>query len=137
MFFFYLLARYRRWYIFFFQAEDGIRDKLVTGVQTCALPISNYSAYYRLPLSGVNGPLRQTEYTLADFGYDEATRRFRPPPSSGANELLFFASRSFSDTGQQLQSRTLTPNPLPPTGGLQLDDEIVNRTLNPNEDAGA
>src|SRR5687767_1397637 len=27
-------------YCFFFQAEDGIRDKLVTGVQTCALPIS-------------------------------------------------------------------------------------------------
>src|SRR6266545_5108343 len=26
-------------FIFFFQAEDGIRDKLVTGVQTCALPI--------------------------------------------------------------------------------------------------
>ena len=25
---------------FFFQAEDGIRDRLVTGVQTCALPIS-------------------------------------------------------------------------------------------------
>src|SRR5687767_15585941 len=29
-------------YFFFFQAEDGIRDKLVTGVQTCALPISSY-----------------------------------------------------------------------------------------------
>src|SRR2546425_8321099 len=28
-----------RCFIFFFQAEDGIRDKLVTGVQTCALPI--------------------------------------------------------------------------------------------------
>src|SRR5947208_8199449 len=27
-------------YVFFFQAEDGIRDDLVTGVQTCALPIS-------------------------------------------------------------------------------------------------
>src|SRR5258708_7244587 len=26
---------------FFFQAEDGIRDDLVTGVQTCALPIFN------------------------------------------------------------------------------------------------
>src|SRR2546429_3322505 len=26
--------------IFFFQAEDGIRDVAVTGVQTCALPIS-------------------------------------------------------------------------------------------------
>src|SRR2546425_6555189 len=28
------------YFFFFFQAEDGIRDKLVTGVQTCALPIS-------------------------------------------------------------------------------------------------
>src|SRR5207245_7272761 len=27
-------------YLFFFQAEDGIRDATVTGVQTCALPIS-------------------------------------------------------------------------------------------------
>ena len=27
-------------FFFFFQAEDGIRDDLVTGVQTCALPIS-------------------------------------------------------------------------------------------------
>ena len=26
-------------FFFFFQAEDGIRDRLVTGVQTCALPI--------------------------------------------------------------------------------------------------
>src|SRR5437867_11702844 len=26
-------------WIFFFQAEDGIRDRTVTGVQTCALPI--------------------------------------------------------------------------------------------------
>src|SRR2546422_8387671 len=28
-------------YFFFFQAEDGIRDVAVTGVQTCALPISS------------------------------------------------------------------------------------------------
>src|SRR5215469_14957864 len=27
-------------FFFFFQAEDGIRDLYVTGVQTCALPIS-------------------------------------------------------------------------------------------------
>src|SRR2546430_15904709 len=32
-------------YVFFFQAEDGIRDLTVTGVQTCALPICDrYSA---------------------------------------------------------------------------------------------
>src|SRR3712207_7877931 len=28
-------------FVFFFQAEDGIRDIGVTGVQTCALPICN------------------------------------------------------------------------------------------------
>src|SRR2546421_8495559 len=28
-------------FFFFFQAEDGIRDLIVTGVQTCALPIFN------------------------------------------------------------------------------------------------
>src|SRR5687767_15292822 len=33
-------SQHRRCSNFFFQAEDGIRDKLVTGVQTCALPIS-------------------------------------------------------------------------------------------------
>src|SRR5687767_3249326 len=36
---------------FFFQAEDGIRDKLVTGVQTCALPIfgpGDYAVSVRL-----------------------------------------------------------------------------------------
>src|SRR5439155_4738252 len=32
-------SRDRSW-LFFFQAEDGIRDGHVTGVQTCALPIS-------------------------------------------------------------------------------------------------
>src|SRR5207302_7525317 len=31
-------------FFFFFQAEDGIRDFHVTGVQTCALPISSKSA---------------------------------------------------------------------------------------------
>src|SRR5258708_27792472 len=36
---FFLLLLYF-FFFFFFQAEDGIRDDLVTGVQTCALPIS-------------------------------------------------------------------------------------------------
>src|SRR5256885_12252114 len=34
---------------FFFQAEDGIRDYKVTGVQTCALPISLRRAHRRVP----------------------------------------------------------------------------------------
>src|SRR5437764_14870738 len=35
-------------HLFFFQAEDGIRDTSVTGVQTCALPI--YIVYFRFRL---------------------------------------------------------------------------------------
>src|SRR2546430_13074116 len=33
--------------VFFFQAEDGIRDLTVTGVQTCALPISTAGCAHR------------------------------------------------------------------------------------------
>src|SRR2546421_3901479 len=39
-------------FFFFFQAEDGIRDLIVTGVQTCALPIFHHIiAYVREPNS--------------------------------------------------------------------------------------
>src|SRR2546429_8850413 len=34
-------------FFFFFQAEDGIRDVAVTGVQTCALPIFSSSGWCR------------------------------------------------------------------------------------------
>src|SRR5207248_5527342 len=36
-------------FFFFFQAEDGIRDRTVTGVQTCALPISLRVKLVRYP----------------------------------------------------------------------------------------
>src|SRR5438874_7089497 len=43
-FVFCLLDFYFFFFFFFFQAEDGIRDLYVTGVQTCALPISRLKA---------------------------------------------------------------------------------------------
>src|SRR5688572_32274375 len=43
---------------FFFQAEDGIRDLTVTGVQTCALPI--YLSY----TVQANGDLNTTNWTV-------------------------------------------------------------------------
>src|SRR2546429_6443806 len=39
---------------FFFQAEDGIRDVAVTGVQTCALPISWLTKTTFLPSQAAN-----------------------------------------------------------------------------------
>src|SRR5256885_5075398 len=44
-------------FFFFFQAEDGIRDYKVTGVQTCALPIfftSDFLMVFSLPVASTN-----------------------------------------------------------------------------------
>src|SRR6266481_7746 len=40
---------------FFFQAEDGIRDGTVTGVQTCALPISWHVPHHGAQKSTITG----------------------------------------------------------------------------------
>src|SRR5688500_20399352 len=44
---------------FFFQAEDGIRDYKVTGVQTCALPIYDEPGRVRVDLAAARRRLRQ------------------------------------------------------------------------------
>src|SRR5256885_9425342 len=60
--------------LFFFQAEDGIRDYKVTGVQTCALPIY---PYLPKPFSADNleGKAASKREVLARYGLptDEAT----------------------------------------------------------------
>src|SRR2546430_4022395 len=61
---------------FFFQAEDGIRDLTVTGVQTCALPILN-SVFTLGLLVGLS--VYDTTYgtTLGNLGWEEV--RFPKP----------------------------------------------------------
>src|SRR5207247_5110745 len=59
---------------FFFQAEDGIRDPLVTGVQTCALPISRARRLRR-------GLMRSCEG--ADKNGRSEQERFASPPRHG------------------------------------------------------
>src|SRR3712207_8912690 len=49
---------------FFFQAEDGIRDIGVTGVQTCALPI-----YPSADLGGANDQANAGMYAIASGGW--------------------------------------------------------------------
>src|SRR5207249_9562341 len=75
---------------FFFQAEDGIRDRNVTGVQTCALPIS--PPLYRCPqkLFARRWPSRHSAHRsnrCRPCGQDSiaATRKYfceRAPPST-------------------------------------------------------
>src|SRR5258708_33378792 len=53
--------------MFFFQAEDGIRDDLVTGVQTCALPIAGAGVGALAFLTGcdiIDGPPVENELRI-------------------------------------------------------------------------
>src|SRR5258706_6912293 len=63
--------------IFVFQAEDGIRDWSVTGVQTCALPISMVSALAGpyLRVSGDPIELKALGQTLkGSFAFEQLTK---------------------------------------------------------------
>src|SRR5256885_16475226 len=57
---------------FFFQAEDGIRDYKVTGVQTCALPI--FETPKRAYAAGFRRIGIGALYGLADWRYEEIGR---------------------------------------------------------------
>src|SRR3989440_3717576 len=72
-------------FFFFFQAEDGIRDLIVTGVQTCALPISGPgSAGYRVTVSSTTdvGGSASTVVPVYTF-YPNGTIGYPIPPVSG------------------------------------------------------
>src|SRR2546429_571742 len=76
-------------FFFFFQAEDGIRDVAVTGVQTCALPIYFAVFYLRCDFlqtpilerppffAGPVAPSEQTTERLED-GIGKALRGLKP-----------------------------------------------------------
>src|SRR5204862_1893900 len=51
-------------FAFFFQAEDGIRDLYVTGVQTCALPILRDGTGWRAEIAGREAAVEQAGDTL-------------------------------------------------------------------------
>src|SRR2546430_4304653 len=76
-------------FVFFFQAEDGIRDLTVTGVQTCALPIS-CSASSGVAISTNpkprDRPVSRSVTTLADSTVPAAAKASRRPSLEVENE---------------------------------------------------
>src|SRR2546430_6217313 len=82
---------------FFFQAEDGIRDLTVTGVQTCALPIFAVHAQRRVPVPRFDyfvagrlehdadrAPQQRVVVDDQDARHRAATRPARPAPGARA-----------------------------------------------------
>src|SRR5256885_6321737 len=65
-------------FVFFFQAEDGIRDYKVTGVQTCALPIFGICSAIVVPLASRGRVLGSLTLISAESGrvYDESDLAF-------------------------------------------------------------
>src|SRR2546427_7121475 len=83
---------------FFFQAEDGIRDLTVTGVQTCALPISA-----RADARGDGGGRRALRDARPTLPRRSAARRDRHParPAVRANRDLHRSEEHTSELQSQ------------------------------------
>src|SRR5690606_39989143 len=82
---------------FFFQAEDGIRDFHVTGVQTCALPISAYASMrpgLRRSLVELQGRVTSSPMAEMESGSRILSRANRLPTSPEARCGAMPASRS-------------------------------------------
>src|SRR5690349_2050639 len=87
-------------FFFFFQAEDGIRDLYVTGVQTCALPISaaNY-ADFPVGLSNVNG----------NFVFDQSRLTFDGlTANAGGGQLKLAGSVTYGQGPMRFDVNTTT-----------------------------
>src|SRR2546430_3624733 len=93
---------------FFFQAEDGIRDLTVTGVQTCALPISVLAELFLISTS------------TALTGLDKGPSRLPPSPPCPTSEAACSCcgrnSRSSNQGGppRAIQGRAPLMPPMPP-----------------------
>src|SRR5205823_11249887 len=75
----------------FFQAEDGIRDKLVTGVQTCALPISlEYSSAVSAAGAAAVDVRGGTNWIVRDNIF----RNFAAPPGRDAAPAVLMSSQA-------------------------------------------
>src|SRR5882762_3771877 len=97
------------YFFFFFQAEDGIRDSSVTGVQTCALPISRPGRRRRWPRLRSEGIAPRV---LAEIDDPPAARAdATAPDESGSGHLQ---RSDMNATYEARHSSRASPGTLPP-----------------------
>src|SRR2546430_13056941 len=82
------------WFFFFFQAEDGIRDLTVTGVQTCALPISISAMLLNIAANMMGLGNAATPFGIKAM---EELEKLNPTPGTATNaQVLFLAINTAS-----------------------------------------
>src|SRR5207302_8205150 len=94
-------------FFFFFQAEDGIRDFHVTGVQTCALPIFDRHPRLAVVLAHGGGSL---PFIAARMGHAYEVRRecreaIAERPSSYLRRLYFDTRSEERRVGEEVRYR--------------------------------
>src|SRR2546429_4322855 len=96
---------------FFFQAEDGIRDVAVTGVQTCALPISSEAELGAVVGEAVNPEAHshvvEEDVTRLEDGFVQAHDAVRALPVYPALELPAVKSSVARAKGREAFRRIL------------------------------
>src|SRR5260221_783622 len=75
---------------FFFQAEDGIRDHCVTGVQTCALPILQAEFGRLQMLAAASMQQKEKEFTVTEAERKEYYEKNRGVFAPARVKLIFF-----------------------------------------------
>lgn len=94
--------------------------------------VTSYSAFYRAPLA-LGGETSAADVTFDSFGYDEVTKRFRPPKPGNRAELIVYGSRSDSDTGVRLGDRLLISQ----TAIARFESQSSGQDLTLNQNLGA
>lgn len=92
--------------------------------------VANYGGFYRMPLGSPSSIADEVETRAGTFGYDEASRKFNLPPSTGRPDVTFYASRSTIDTGIQNLSGRQTITNIPGVLDIEREDDQQDLTVN-------
>src|SRR5690625_527971 len=105
-------------FCFFFQAEDGIRDGHVTGVQTCALPI-----FYVSPEDGYHVRIGSKEYF--EILFDDGKFKELDKNMTSEDPLHFEDTKKYKQRLKQAQAKTGLKDAVRTGVGKSYGEEIV------------
>src|SRR5436190_4302433 len=117
---------------FFFQAEDGIRDHCVTGVQTCALPISKdasvatYSTQTSLDLAAASvAQMRQQKRLSGLQRLNSGAAQAAACSMAQANSINTPMSREMARSRYLLRYTSNQPQSLPSSAPRAISDRSI------------